>query len=482
MSQTEVIKAARKLTWDKASGIDAIPAQFWKAICREGTPACQWARELCQRWLDEGAVPEAWPAARVAAIFKKGDVSSCENYRPISLLPIGYKLYAMVLLNRLKAGGAEDRIWHTQFGFKSKRGTVDALFLARRMIDEAWATRYGSLIMLALDWAKAFDSISPDALLTALRRFGVPSQIFDSIRAIYTGRRFIVNDVGHASLEHPQKFGICQGCPLSPFLLSMLMTMLMHVARRRVAARGIVLHPDIVAHDILYADDTVVVDTSGENVEQYMACIAEAGSKYGLSFNFSKLEAMPVWCVTAISNSDGSPVKDVTSMVYLGSLLCGDGTIGSELCLRIGAATSEFRTLSRIWSHAKINKKRKVEIYRACVESKLLYSLHVAWLSIPERRRLDAFQAKCLRKLVGIRHSYLSRVRNQHVLETAKCRKLSALLLERHLRNLACRPDNDNTRSCIFVPGSSKFKDISAPKRQGRPRNCWRTAVISRPF
>ena len=116
----------------------------------------------------------------------------------------------MVLLNRLKAGGGEYQIWHTQFGFKSKRGTVDALFLASQMIDEAWATRDGSLIMLALDRAKAFDSISPDALLTALRRFGVPSQILDSIRAIYTGRRFIVNDVGHASLEHPQKFGICQ--------------------------------------------------------------------------------------------------------------------------------------------------------------------------------------------------------------------------------------------------------------------------------
>ena len=38
---------------------------------------------------------------------------------------------------RLKAGGAEQRILQNQFGFKSKAGTIDALFLARRAIDHA---------------------------------------------------------------------------------------------------------------------------------------------------------------------------------------------------------------------------------------------------------------------------------------------------------------------------------------------------------
>ena len=60
-------------------------------------------------------------------IFKKGDPSICDNYKPISLLSIGYKMFAIILLNRLRDVSAEDRLWSTQFGFKSKRGTGDAL-------------------------------------------------------------------------------------------------------------------------------------------------------------------------------------------------------------------------------------------------------------------------------------------------------------------------------------------------------------------
>jgi hypothetical protein len=97
----------------------------------------------------------------VTAIFKKGDTASCENYRPISLLAIGYKLFAIILLQRLKLAGAEMRIWQTQFGFRSNRGTTDALFLTRRLLDATWAKKDGKLMLLALDWAKAFDSVSP---------------------------------------------------------------------------------------------------------------------------------------------------------------------------------------------------------------------------------------------------------------------------------------------------------------------------------
>ena len=47
----------------------------------------------------------------------------------------------LILLSRLKAGGAEDFIWPTQFGFKSGRGTWDAIFVALRMLEQAWAKK-----------------------------------------------------------------------------------------------------------------------------------------------------------------------------------------------------------------------------------------------------------------------------------------------------------------------------------------------------
>ena len=157
----------------------------------------------------ERAVPESWHMSRVMAIFNKGVPAQCENYRPISLSTVGYKLFATVLLQRLKDAGAEGRIWPTQFGFKSNSGTSDALFLARRLIEEACESKGGSAVLLALDWAKAFDSLDPSALKRALVRFGIPRPFVDMVNGIYSDRRFVVQDGGARSSPHHQHFGIC---------------------------------------------------------------------------------------------------------------------------------------------------------------------------------------------------------------------------------------------------------------------------------
>ena len=78
----------------------------------------------------------------------------------------------------------------------------------------AWARRSGQVSLLALDWKKAFDSISPQALLIALRRFGLPSKYVDIIGSIYADRKFRVKSGTDSSSERLQNFGISQGCPL----------------------------------------------------------------------------------------------------------------------------------------------------------------------------------------------------------------------------------------------------------------------------
>ena len=126
-------------------------------------------------------------------------------YRLVSLV------FATVLLQRLLAAGAESRIWHIQFGFRCQRGIADAIFVARRLVEQTWSKHEGRLVFLALDWAKAFDSISPESLVHALLRFGLPSHVCDIVRNIckgIKGRRSEVRDGGHQSRPHAQQFGI----------------------------------------------------------------------------------------------------------------------------------------------------------------------------------------------------------------------------------------------------------------------------------
>ena len=129
--------------------------------------------------------PKQWRAAKITCLYKKGDVDDCNNYRPISLLCVTYKLFAAMLLARIKAAGAESRLTSTQFGFRTGCGTTDSIFAVRRRMDLALAQRNRRVHLLALDWQKAFDSISPASLILALRRFGLPEQVLNLIRLIY---------------------------------------------------------------------------------------------------------------------------------------------------------------------------------------------------------------------------------------------------------------------------------------------------------
>eukprot|EP00959_Pyramimonas_sp_CCMP1952_P244280 5106286-Pyramimonas_sp.AAC.1 len=63
----------------------------------------------------------------------------------------------------------------SQFGFRPGRGTADALMLIRRIIDAAHSSRNDGIVLLLLDWAKAFDRSKPGCLCKALEIFGLPS-------------------------------------------------------------------------------------------------------------------------------------------------------------------------------------------------------------------------------------------------------------------------------------------------------------------
>jgi len=84
--------------------------------------------------------------------------------------------------------------------------------------------------MVMLDWSEAFDRIRHDALITALARFGIPAPFLDLVREIYSRRTFDVRDGGLPSEVHHQAAGIAQGCPLSPYLFIIVMTVVLNDA------------------------------------------------------------------------------------------------------------------------------------------------------------------------------------------------------------------------------------------------------------
>jgi hypothetical protein len=336
----ELRKAAAALSDKKAAGPDGHPVEFWKALLAEDGDAATWLLEFCNACWSKRKLSKAWHLHEVALIFKKGDPSDCGNYRPICLLSAAYKIPAMIILRRLMAAGADDRLSPSQFGFRPKRGTEDALHCARRAVEEAWAHRNGSVHLLALDWRKAFDSINANGLLSALKRFGIPQFLLDIISSIYSDREFRVNECGIQSDTHKQQAGICQGCPLSPFLVIIVMTVLMRDAYEMLGKEASDAALASRLYDILYADDTLIIASVAEHAEELAKTIEKAGAEYGLSLLWGKVQAMPVCTSRKLRQANGEPMKEYDAINYLGGLVSNYGRVDSELSRRIGLASA----------------------------------------------------------------------------------------------------------------------------------------------
>ena len=131
---------------NKQCGADGVPSEFWKTCCFPGSSSCDWILYLFDCIWSKKEVRDSWHLAKVFAIFKKGDQLLCSNFRPISLLSTGYKLFALVLLNRLRAYNIDRYLWPSQFGFKRNARVTDALFMARRHIDDACAKKMANFV------------------------------------------------------------------------------------------------------------------------------------------------------------------------------------------------------------------------------------------------------------------------------------------------------------------------------------------------
>ena len=139
-------------------------------------------------------------------------------------------------------------------------------------------------------------------------------------------------------------------------------------------------------------------------------------------------------------------------------------------------ARGVFRSLHRLFQHSSLGVRRKFEVCRAVVLSKLLYGLESVVLRDHDISKLNGFHAACCRKLLRISPSFISRVSNKYVLQQFKTNSLHSILLQRQLLffgSIARRPQDDIVRQFVFKPNTFDSIEQHSPRKQGRPRKNW---------
>ena len=107
----------------------------------------------------------------------------CNNYLGITLLSVPGKVFACLLLNRIR-----NHLFLTQrpkqAGFTPKRSTIDRILGLRVLIERRLEYRPG-FIAAYVEFKKAFDSMDRRTLWDLLFRRGIPAVILSLISALY---------------------------------------------------------------------------------------------------------------------------------------------------------------------------------------------------------------------------------------------------------------------------------------------------------
>ena len=119
----------------------------------------------------------------ITPIHKTGDKLNTANYRAIALLPIPGKIFCKILMNRC-SHIIESSMSVSQFGFRPGRGTTDAIFIIRQLIEKAKEHQIPHHFHF-IDFKATFDTIWRKALWKMLLKIGIPNKLVEIIKNLY---------------------------------------------------------------------------------------------------------------------------------------------------------------------------------------------------------------------------------------------------------------------------------------------------------
>ena len=438
-------------------------------------------------------IPDHFNEALVVQIYKPGKIpENYSSYRPIALLNVTYKIFAKMLQERLRQT-LDTKIVDFQFGYRQGRSTAEPIFIARRV--QEIAEKYGiPLYMLALDYSKAFDSIPHAKLTESLRRKGAPEKYIRLVHNLYCNPRFRIKIPEGISREHPQKIGIRQGCPLSPYLYIIATSCLMEDLLKDYWRTDITPPEGTIYPTLLFADDTLLLTNTAEQMTQLLALTINHSEPYNLKLNKDKCQLLITNGWGRVTFPDDTPVTQTPTIKYLGTIFSATLEVGMIITHKLTEAASAMRALTPLWTDQQIGTSWKLIVFNSIIRSRIFYTLETLELTPSQQKRLDTLFFRGLRKILKKPSTFIDRAWTHERLLTlanqiartasrtaATHQPFSTYYKQRRrklLGHLLRAPPTNISRLSILTEDNKDITDHRRKKRVGRPRFTWLTESL----
>ena len=166
-----------------------------------------------------------------------------------------------------------------------------------------------------LDYAKAFGCVDHNELWKILKEMVIPDHLTCLPRNLYAGQEATV-ETGHGTTDWFQiRKGVRQGYILSPCLFNLNAEDIMLNARLDEAQAGIKIAGRNI-NNLRYADDTILMAESEEELKSPLIKVKEESEKVGLKLNIQKTKIVASGPITSWE-IDGETMESVTDFIYL---------------------------------------------------------------------------------------------------------------------------------------------------------------------
>lgn len=226
----------------------------------------------------------------LSLIFKSGDETNLNNWRPITLLNVDYKIIARTLAQRLQK--VISKIVSTdQNGYIKNRFIGFSIRTIQDIIDYAEESNLEG-VLLFLDYQKAFDSIDWSFMNMALEKFGFGHAFMNSVKMLYKNANNSIINNGWVSNSFSISRGIRQGCPISALLYILTAEIMAENIRNNINIKGIKVKHSKEIKLTQMADDTTIFLESENYIPALLNEIQRFSEVSGLMLNKSKTKGL----------------------------------------------------------------------------------------------------------------------------------------------------------------------------------------------
>ena len=132
-----------------------------------------------------------------------------------------------------------------------------------------------------------------------------------------------------------------------------------------------------------------------------MMKVKEESEKVGLKVNIQKMKIMASGPITSWQ-IDGETVETVSDFIFLGSKITADGDCSHEIKRRWLLGRKAMTNLDSILKSRDITLPTKVHLVKAMVFPVVMYGCESWTVKKVERRRINAFELWCQRRLLRV--------------------------------------------------------------------------------